>query len=166
MRLGVAGLFIALAAGITIMPAGLYAVQKELKSGLGDTAISGIIGNCTTALMFLGLVIAAIVYRKNGAVHKRLMLLSVIVLLWPAWFRFRYYFPSVERPDIWFAVVLADSLIIISWIWDKLANGKIHPVLLYVGGAIILEHILEVIYFDSTPWRFVAKHMYNLMTLP
>ena len=164
MRMGVAGTVIGAAAAITIVPAGLYAVQKELNQGLGDTAISGIIGNCTTALMFLSLVIAGIVNRKNGPVHKRLLLLSVIVLLWPAWFRFRHYFPSVERPDIWFALVLADSLIIISWLWDKMANGKVHPVLLYIGGAIILEHLLEVIYFDNTPWRNVAKHIYDLLT--
>ncbi len=162
--LGYLGVIIASGAAITIVPVGLYAVEKELKIGLGETAISGIIGNCTTAVMFGSLVFAGIYYRKKPNIHKRLILLSTIVLLWPAWFRFRHYFPSIERPDIWFAVVLADSLIIISWLWDKIANGKIHPVLLFVGTAIIFEHVLEVVMFDSKGWRIIAQKTYDILT--
>lgn len=92
------------------------------------------------------------------------MLLATLVVLWPAWFRFRHYFPSVPRPDIWFAVVLADSLIVISCIWDKSINGKVHPVFKFVGVFIILEHIFEVIYFDSPIWRSVAKFIYTSLS--
>jgi len=161
--LGLVGFLIALGVAITIIPVGLYAVEKELKQGLGDTAISGIIGNCTSSIMFIALVSAGIFYKKRPQLHKRLLLLSTIVLLWPAWFRFRHYFPSVERPDIWFAVVLADSLIIISWIWDKMKNGKIHPILFYLGLAIIIEHSLEVIMFDNYLWRITAKNIYEFL---
>lgn len=161
--LGLLGLFIALGTAITIIPAALFAVEKELKLGLGDTAISGLLGTCTSSLMFLSLVLAGLYFRKKPEYHKRFILLSVIVLLWPAWFRFRHFFPSIERPDIWFAVVLADSLIVISWIWDKYSNGKVHPILKYFGSFIILEHIWEVIMFDNTNWRFVAKYIYNIL---
>src|SRR5690606_18902661 len=122
---------------------------RELKEGLGQTAISGIVGSCTSGIIFLALVIAGLLSRNNAAAHKRLMLLATIVVLWPAWFRFRHYFPSVPRPDIWFAVVLADSLIVIAIIRDKLTYRKIHPVLLYVGLFIIAEHAFEVMMFDS-----------------
>src|SRR5690606_31908470 len=134
---------------------------RELKEGLGQTAISGIMGSCTSGIIFFALVIAGLLNRNNAAAHKRLMLLATIVVLWPAWFRFRHYFPSVPRPDIWFAVVLADSLIVIAIIRDKLAYGKIHPVLLYVGLFIIAEHIFEVIMFDSEGWRVVANWLIN-----
>ena len=89
------------------------------------------------------------------------MLLATIVVLWPAWFRFRHYFPSVPRPDIWFAFVLADSLIIFAWIWDKIKNGNIHPVLKWVGLFIILEQSFEVVAFDSLMWRTIGKLIYN-----
>lgn len=162
-NLGFLGVFIALGAGLTIIPAGLYAVEKELNLGLGETAISGIVGNITSSAIFLSLVTFGILYRKKPPVHKRLLLLSTLVLLWPAWFRFRHYFPTVERSDIWFAVVLSDSFILVSWIWDKKTKGKIHPVLLYVGIAIITEHILEVLLFDSPSWRKVADILYGFL---
>ena len=164
MLLGIAGILIAAGTALTILPVGMYAANKELKQGLGETAISGIVGVVTSAIMFLSIVIAGILNRHNPATHKRLMLLATIVVLWPAWFRFRHYFPSVPRPDIWFAVVLADSLILISCLWDKLVNGKVHPVFKYLGSFIILEHIFEVITFDNSSWRLVAKHIYNLLS--
>jgi hypothetical protein len=164
MTLGIVGIFIALGVALTMIPAGLYAVEKELKQGLGDTAISGIVGTCISALMFFSIVLAGIIYRNKPETHKRLMLLATILVLWPAWFRFRHYFPSIPRPDIWFAVVLADSLIVISWIRDKLVNGRIHPVLGYIGTIIMAEHIFEVIMFDSNSWRVVAKHIYGLIS--
>ncbi|MDF2192086.1 hypothetical protein [Paraflavitalea sp. CAU 1676] len=159
---GIIALLTAVGAAVTMPSLGVYAVQKELRQGLGETAVSGIVGVFTSAIMFLALVIAGVLNRAYGAIHKRLMLLATIVILWPAWFRFRHYFPSVPRPDIWFAVVLADSLIIISWVWDKRKNGYIHPLLKYIGTAIILEHIFEVVCFDNPTWRVVAAKLYQL----
>ena len=165
MRLGLLGTFLAFGTAITLVPVGIFTVEKEIQAGLGDTAISGILGIFTSGLMFLGLFILGYLYRKNLQAHKRLMLLATIVVLWPAWFRFRHYFPHIERPDIWFAVVLADSLIIIAWTWDWLANRRIHPVLLYLGVFIILEHSFEVLTFDSTPWRQAARVIYDTLSL-
>ena len=160
---GILGIFIALGTAVTMLPVGMYAANRDLKQGLGEVAISSIVGVVTSAIMFLGIVIAGILNRNKPSTHKRLMLLSTLVVLWPAWFRFRHYFPSIPRPDIWFAVVLADSLIVISCIWDKVTNGKVHPVFKYVGLFIISEHVFEVVYFDSPPWRIVAKFTYNFL---
>ncbi|HEY0731595.1 MAG TPA: hypothetical protein VGD33_04195, partial [Chitinophagaceae bacterium] len=124
-------------------------------------AFSALLGTATSALMFFVLVFAAILNQNKPEVHKRLMLLATIIVLWPAWFRFRHYFPSVPRPDIWFGVVLADSFIILAWIRDKIRYGKIHPVLLYVGMLIILEHAIEIMLFDSVNWRILSKMVYH-----
>ncbi len=164
MTLGFLGVLIASATAFTMLPVGIYAVQKELELGLGDTAISSFLGVVTSAIMFLSLVIAGIVNRTNGETHKRLMLLATLVMLWPAWFRFRHYFPSVDRPDIWFAVVLADIWILISCIWDRWKNGRVHSIFKYVGAFIILEHSFEVVYFDNSTWQEVAKYIYHLMS--
>jgi hypothetical protein len=161
---GTIGIFIAIGTAVTMVPVGMYATNRDIKLGLGETAVSNIVGVVTSAIMFLTIVIAGILNRNNPAAHKRLMLLSTIVVLWPAWFRFRHYFPSIPRPDIWFAVVLADSLIVISCIWDKIVNGRIHPVFKFVGPLIIVEHILEVIYFDSPTWRFIARNIYTVIS--
>ncbi|HYC28152.1 MAG TPA: hypothetical protein VEB42_05035, partial [Chitinophagaceae bacterium] len=159
--LGYCGLFIASGIVLTMIPVGLFQVEKGLTQGMGDTAISQIVGVVTTAVMFAALVTAGYLYRKRPRIHKRLLLLATIVLLWPAWFRFRHYFPSVPRPDIWFAVVLADSLILLSWIIDRITYGKVHPVLLYCGLIIIAEHVFEIVMFDTALWRIWANFLYN-----
>jgi len=161
--LGYSGLFIALGIIATMLPTGMFQVKKDLMKGMGETAVSSIVGIVTTLIIFSILVGAGFVNRKKPKIHKRLLLLATIVLLWPAWFRFRHYFPSVPRPDIWFGVVLADSLIIISWIADKITYGKIHPVLLYGGLLIITEHAIEILTFDSGPWRQAGKFIYEAL---
>ena len=159
--LGYFGMLLALGIVLTMIPVGLFQVEKGLLAGDGDTAISGIVGVVTTTVMFACLVGGGYVYRRKPKIHKRLLLLSTIVLLWPAWFRFRHYLPSVPRPDIWFAVVLADSLIILAWAADKASFGKVHPVLLYGGLFIIGEHIFEVLMFDHPAWRALAGSIYE-----
>lgn len=155
--------FIAVGAAVSIIPASFYQIDRELKEGLGQTAISPIVGSLASATMFLNLVILGIVYRKRPQVHKRLMLLATILLIWPAWFRWRHYFPSVRRPDIWFAVVLADSLIIVAFVWDWLKNKRIHPALLCGGLFIITESVIEILLFDSREWRIIANAVYNFL---
>lgn len=161
--IGTWGAFIALGAALSIIPVALFQIERELKEGLGQTAISAIVGSLASATMFLILVTLGVLYRRKSPIHKRLMLLATILLLWPAWFRWRHYFPSVERPDIWFAVVLADSLFLVAWIWDWLRNKRIHPVLLYGGLFIIAESVMEILLFDSSGWRVMANTIYNYL---
>ncbi|HEU4472801.1 MAG TPA: hypothetical protein VFR58_17020 [Flavisolibacter sp.] len=160
--LGMLGLAVAAGVVITMVPAGVFVVQRELGQGLGEISYSGLLGVFTSGLLFFTLVLAGIINRKSPAAHKRLMLLATIVVLWPAWFRFRHYFPSVPRPDIWFELVLADSLILIAWIWDKMRNGRIHPVLFYVGSFIIVEQSLEIYFFGSQAYQAGEKWLYGL----
>ena len=160
VMLGSLGIVVALGTAITMIPAGVFAVDKELTKGGGDLSYAQITGTCTSAVIFLILVGLGYLYKAKSKVHKRFMLLATILVLWPAWFRFRHYFPSVPRPDIWFGVVLSDSLIIIAWILDKRINGQIHPVLLYGGIAIIIENVLEIILFESILWRQIGKAIY------
>jgi hypothetical protein len=162
MGLGMLGVFMALGTAITMLPAGIFQVENE---GSGPTAMSTIVGVCTSAVIFLSLALAGMIYRKKGAVHKRLMLLATIEVLWVAWWRFRHYFPPVPHEDIWFGVVLPDSLIVIAWIWDKRVNGKVHPVLGYIGAFMIAEDVFEVMTFDNPTWRALGKLPYGFYPL-
>ena len=159
--LGFAGIGIALGAVLTIIPAGMFATSKDLINGAGGISYSQTTGSCTSALLFLTLVTLGISRRTTPAVHKRIMLLATIFVLWPAWFRFRHFFPSVPRPDIWFGLILSDSLIILSWFLDKKLNGRIHPILLYGGIGLIIENVIEIILFDSELWQVFGKAVYS-----
>ncbi|MDR6846109.1 hypothetical protein [Flavobacterium granuli] len=161
--LGFIGFFISAGVMITMIPTGLHVVKRDLSQGIGEGSYSSLLGVITSGILFFSLVLIGILNRKHSETHKRFMLLSIIVVLWPAWFRFRHYFPSVPRPDIWFALILADSLIVVAWIWDKLKNGNIHPVLKYGGLFIIIEQSFEVWFFDCPIWRSIAKWLYGIL---
>ncbi len=162
IQLGIAGVIIALGAVITLIPVALYIIERDLKLGLGETAYSNSVSLLTTGLMFLIMVGFGLYFRKRPTLHKRLLLLATIVLLWPAWFRFRHFFPQVPRPDIWFGLVLADSLMVVAWFWDRTQHKQIHPVLLWGGIAVMLEQSLEVFLYDTGLWRSIGKFLYQL----
>jgi len=162
--LGILGILVAAGIAITMIPAGIFVVHRELEKGAGEGAYSNLLGVITSGILFFALVLAGVANRNKPGTHKRLLLLATIVVLWPAWFRFRHYFPSVPRPDIWFGLVLADSLIVIAWTWDKVKNGRIHPVLLYVGLFIIIEQSGEVALFGTQGYQIAAKWFYDLLT--
>lgn len=164
VRAGALGAIIALVVPATAIPVGLYVVERDLAAGLGATAVSGLLGVVTASLIFLALVIAAIALRARPAVHKRLMLLATIVVLWPAWFRLRHWFPAVPRPEIWFAVVAAYSLVPVAMLRDRWVEGRVHPVWWFVGVPIVAEQAAEAFLFDTPLWRAVASSLYAALT--
>jgi hypothetical protein len=160
---GVFGTAIALAVAVTGVPVGLYVVERDLAAGLGPTAVSSLLGVITAMTVFLVLVAAGVAFRSRPAAHKRLMLLATIVVLWPAWFRLRHWFPDVPRPEIWFGVVAAYSLVPIAMLRDRLVEGRVHPVWWWVGLPVVAEQATEAFLFDRGPWRAVASALHSLL---
>ena len=160
-RLGILGVVAAVGTAFTMPFVGRFQVERDLALGLGETAISSILGTVSAATVFLGFVAAAIWNRNKPEVHKRFMLIATIHVLWPAWFRFRHYFPGVQPPEIWFALLLADSLFILAWIWDYRENGRVHPALLWGSLLVIADHVLETFAFDSGPWRAFSQFVWS-----
>lgn len=141
---------------ISTMAAGVYVMKRDLALGLGQVAISSLIGTFTTPLLFAILVAAAIVYRRRPEFHKRLMLLAMMAIIWPAFFRFRHYFPPVNYPEVVFGLILPDSMILVAMLWEKLTMGRVHVVYLTAGLALIAENVVELYLFDSSGWRVLA----------
>lgn len=112
--------------------------------------------------MFSALLVAAILQRARPDTHKRLMLLALIGLLGPAWFRFRHFFPPVENPLFLYSIVLADSLILIAAAWDWLVTRRLHPIWPLVGGLMVAIHCFEVFGFGTPPYQTLA----NLLARP
>lgn len=169
-QLGRAGLPLAIGVALTMIPAGVFQVTRDLAAGgaggpggpgANDAAVSAMVGVLTSGVMFVALVAAGIVQRRDRDAHARWLLLATLVVLWPAWFRFRHWFPSVPRPDVWFAVVLADAWIVVAMLRDRLTRGAVHPVLAWAGTAIIAEQTLEVLAFDTPLWRATAQAVYE-----
>lgn len=141
---------------ISTMASGVYVMKRDLAAGLGEIAISSLVGTFTTPLVFASFVAAGTFYKRKPEIHKRLMLLAMIAILWPAFFRFRHYFPSVPNPELVFAMIIPNSMILLAALWEKLSIGRIHGVYLTAGAALFAENAVETWLFDSPGWRVTA----------
>jgi hypothetical protein len=159
-RLGYVGLPLALAVAGTMIPAGLYSTIRDSDAGLGSIAISPLLGVITSAILFVALVTAGVVARRDREAHSRWLLLATLLVIWPAWFRFRHWFPQVPHPDFWFGVVLPMAWVMVAIIRDRVVRGAVHPVLLFAGTGLILEQGFELFAFDTPLWRATANALF------
>lgn len=158
-QLGMLGIPVALGILISGMATAHWATGRDL--GAGSIAYTTMIGTLTSLAIFAGFVIFAVAMRRKADWHKRLMMLATIVLLWPAYFRFRHLMPWVPRPDIWFAIVLADLPILIAAMRDRLIYGRVHPVWAIFGAALIVEQLCELLLFETALWRNMGEALYR-----
>lgn len=142
---------------ISTMAAGVFALERDLGLGGGQSAVSSLVGTFTAPIIFAILFTAAIAYRRRPEFHKRLMLLAMIAILWPAFFRFRHYFPSVAHPEFVFGFALPDSMVLFAMLWERVTTGRVHVVYLTAGLALIVENFAEFYLFDSSGWRVLAN---------
>jgi hypothetical protein len=163
-RIGIAALPLALAMAVSGVGVGLYAVRRDLEAGVGAFAYSTLPGVLCAMVIFVAFVAAAVALRKKPDWHKRLIVLATIAVLWPAWFRFRHFMPWVPRPEIFLALVLADSLVVVAMVRDRLKFGQVHPAYWIFGVGLIAEHVAEAVLFDTPGWRSFAQAAYASLT--
>ncbi len=159
--LGYVGLSLALAVAGTMVPAGLYATIRDVQAGVGSVAISSLVGVVTSAVLFAALVAAGVVARRDREAHPRWLLLATLLVIWPAWFRFRHWFPTVPNPELCFGFVMPMSWVVVAIIRDRFVRGAVHPVLLFAGSGLILEQGFELLAFDTPLWRATAGALFE-----
>lgn len=130
----------------------------------GNFAFASMAGTAISLTMFVAVTVAALLLRRRPDWHKRLILLATIMLLWPAFFRFRHLLPFVPRPEITLALLLADFPILIAAIRDRVRFGRVHPAWKWVGSAVFAEQALELWAFESGITAGMGKWLYGLLT--
>ncbi len=86
-------------------------------------------------LTFAGLVTAALLLRRHGAAHKRLMLFAILALLPPAFGRITGYFTPHESQLT--VLGLMDAAVLVCVALDTLRRGRLHPASAW-GAALVL----------------------------
>ena len=162
-KLGSIGLPLALGVAGTMVPVGLHQAIRDANADFGPIAISSLLGTITSAILFIVLVIAGIAARRDREAHPRWLLLATLLVIWPAWFRFRHWFPQIPHPEVWLGVALPMAWVVVAMIRDRFVRGAVHPVLLFAGSALILEQSLEIILFDGPAWRATAGAIFDWM---
>jgi hypothetical protein len=141
----------------------LYASRKMIADGDVPAAENQLLTVLIDMSVFALLVGFAIQYRRRPEIHRRLMFLSLVQVLGPAWFRFRHYFPSVGSPLLVFGVLLADSLILLAMLYDYRRSKRVHPVYMFVGGGLFVMHLCEVTLAETAPFTAAASAVARLL---
>ena len=155
-KIGWAGPILMLGVAISTMAAGIYVLKRDF-SGQGQLAVSNFLPTFTTTpLIFVILVTAGIIYRRRPEIHKRLMLLAMISIIWAAFGRFRHYFPPFEQSMLVFQGIIPTSMVFVVMLWEKFTKGRIHPVYFYAGMPLVAEAAAEIYFFDSYGWQIAS----------
>jgi hypothetical protein len=102
-------------------------------------------------VVFAAVVGTALYYRRQGATHKRLMLLATISVTTPAIARIPLFSGG---PPVFFGIT--DLLIIACLVYDKVAHGRVHRAFALGALFIILSQPLRILIGFSGPWQAFA----------
>lgn len=158
-KLGWAALVLAPAIAASTIAIGVEATGRDLASGLP----TGMAGNVTAPLVFCALVGAAIWLRRQPQWHKRLILLATMVILWPAWFRWRHFLPWMPQPDVTLGLLVANAPLAIAMLRDRWCFGRVHPAYWFAGVPLFLWQAFEVAAFGTPAWTAFGLWLYRLV---
>lgn len=104
---------------------------------------------------FTPLVAAGIYWRNRLPVHKRFMLLATISIVdagtgrWPIW----EWFGSNAIISLSLAYAARNLFTVAAMIYDKRVHGRVHPVYLWGGIALIASDATRLMVFNTGAWR-------------
>lgn len=103
--------------------------------------------------LFGAFVALAVVRRRDAQSHKRFMLLATIAILDAAIARWPYVM-DIQLPEPWFNIadLIADAYLIAIATWDFASRGRLHPVTLWGGLALIVSQPLRAVLWGTAAW--------------
>jgi hypothetical protein len=103
-------------------------------------------------VVFAALVAAALWYRRNPAMHKRLMLLAMLAVITAAIARLPGVLPY--GPPAFFG--LTDLFLVAGIVWDKWTRGRVHPAYIWGGLFLVLSQPLRLVVSGTDTWMQIA----------
>lgn len=150
-RLGVSGVFFAVALAVVGVISALYQVGRA-SGPPGIPPLSFLAVPLFSVPAFTWLLVSALRARRQPAVHKRLMILMMVTFLQPAFGRMPFLFPGL------IGLVLMPALFVAAlMLWDLRSLGRVHRAT-KVGGAVAIgSMILPLLIMDSAAWLAFAR---------
>ena len=106
----------------------------------------------------------AVLWRRDLQAHKRLMLLATIGLLDAGVVRWPFNMGAAVAGSAWTVADIGVDLFIVPMvIWDLVSRGKLHPVTLCGGAAVIAAQPLRLVLADTAAWRSFAAWAVSLV---
>jgi hypothetical protein len=115
--------------------------------------------------LFAIFVTLGIVNRRNPQSHKRYMLLSSVALIEAAVVRWPFAIMTVTLPEPYWDIgtVFADLFLLPIVVWDLASRGRVHPVTLWGGLAVIASQPLRMMLSQTHAWQAFAGWAVGLL---
>ena len=152
-RMGVLGLVLY---GGLVVTGPIVAVRSAIRFGSTPDELAFLAVGLSSALAYTAIFGSAFYWRRRPDIHKRLMIVGMVVLLTAPFGRlstFPYLLEHVIGPGV---VVVALA------IWDYSAYGRLHFVTGIVGPVVLIWALLPNLYMNSTWWLDVSRWLVNV----
>lgn len=149
-----------------MVPLGLWLATVAIQDRIGqkfplpfEFAIYNLV-DITTFALVIGWAIHQATRRIEW--HRRLVFVSMLLLLGPAWSRLWFEFVPLPWPWIDLAPNVSADLLLLALAWhDRRVLGRIHPVTLWAALVLIPFHTLEPLVARSAWWNGVAPALFG-----
>jgi hypothetical protein len=101
-------------------------------------------------VLFGGFFGAAIAYRSRPEVHKRLVLLACVAIMFAGAFRLSYVLNLPGQLAVWYLPVVAGIS------YDLYKRGRVHPVY-WIGAAVMAAALLRIPFGGTELWHGIAR---------
>lgn len=168
---GLGGISLATAMVFVGLAVAIAGLERRLELGYGDAARAFAIVPVSAALLFGGLIAAAMANWRRPEWHKRLMLVATASLLQPA--IARYFFIAASKTDavarqagpppaVEFTMMpgfVVEALIALAVVYDWRARGRLHPAYVWGFGAVLAVHLSRPFVSRTEAWLNFADFL-------
>jgi hypothetical protein len=100
--------------------------------------------------VFGGLIVMALIKRRNPQIHKRLMLIAMINMLQPSLGRMPFPIPGI-------GMFLPILLLLPLFVWDWKSRGRIHPATLWGSLLVVTVMLVRPMIWGTPAWMDFAR---------
>jgi hypothetical protein len=156
MKLGVAGIFLALAVVATGVMSMLVAAATPRVSQLGLSSPQASIVPLVAITQFAVLVTAGLAWRRHASLHKRFMLLAMISVLGPPTARLTGLL-ALGKYFLWIQMSVIAAFVTCCLVYDWRKNRVVHPVFAIGGVLLILLWPVRYAIARSEMWQPIGE---------
>ncbi len=156
-RMGITGVVLAIAV-ILAGPAAALASHMSQESRQPPQFLALQLANI---LVFAGMVIAALLLRRQPAAHKRLMLIGTLALIGAGFGRIVRMMTG--EPPPWTLIpavyIAGNVLLLVMALHDYRTRGRLHPVFIWAAGVFVAAQLVVGLLLRSPLWAQMAREI-------